>query len=381
MTPTQLFRVAIIHPWLPQYRAPFFSLLRQQAKERDILVDVYYGSPPPEWRQRMDAVDLPFAVQLPTRFYALRNRYLSKKSLKPVLAGERRYDLVVMEQAVRNLESYWLLARMRGRIAFWGHGRTYTKQVSGAQEALKSWMTRRGEWFFGYTQSGVDAVVEAGFPASRTTVVANAIDTSSLVSGLANVREDDIAEFRKRMDLGERVALYIGGLDASKRVDMLVASARLAHQRNKKFRLLVIGAGDEADTVRRACEECEGIIYLGPLFGAERDLALRSSSILMMPGRVGLVAVDSLASGLPIVTTDWPYHAPEFEYLTPGRNCLVTEDSVDAFVTGVLELLNDDERRHQMALAARSTASSYSIEAMSANFLEGLVGYRSVALP
>jgi hypothetical protein len=38
-----------------------------------------------------------------------------------------------------------------------------------------------------------------------------------------------------------------------------------------------------------------------------------------MPGRVGLVAIDALALGLPVHTTDFGFHAPEIEFLQPGE--------------------------------------------------------------
>jgi hypothetical protein len=41
---------------------------------------------------------------------------------------------------------------------------------------------------------------------------------------------------------------------------------------------------------------------------------------IVMPGRIGLVAVEALVLNIPIVSTDYPHHAPEAEYLKLGAS-------------------------------------------------------------
>ena len=237
-------RVAIIHPWFPQYRREFFERLVGRAALEGIRVDVFHGDPPPEWQERGDAVETDYARALPTRFIPVRGRSLVLKDLTAV----RRtgpYDLIVVEQAVRNLETYRLLAGS-GRLAFWGHGRTYTESVSRAQERLKQWLTRRGEWFFSYTPGGVQAVTAAGFDSARTTVVQNTLDTTALKADLAAVTDGEVADFRRAHGLTAHTALFIGGLDAPKRIPFLLAAADVAHARDPRFRLVIAGKGAHA---------------------------------------------------------------------------------------------------------------------------------------
>lgn len=367
-----MLKVAIIHPWFPQYRAPFFESLIRQANENNITVDVYFGSPPPEWGERGDSVTAAYATHLPTRFVQIGSKSLTLKSLKK-FTSQGPYDLVVVEQAVRNLETYsLLLGRHRNRIAFWGHGRTYTERVGKRQEALKRWLTLRGKWFFSYTEGGVRAVVDAGFLQEQTTVVQNSIDTRQLQEDIKATPSSDITSFKKRMDLRGKTALFIGGLDHAKRLPFLLKAAQLCHERDSEFRLIVIGDGSERDLIEKAASDNSWLLYLGRAHGASKAQALASADIMMMPGRVGLVAVDSFASGLPIVTTHWPYHAPEFEYLRDGRNSVVTSDDVAIFADGTLSLLHDDDRLTLLSKGARESACQYSLEQMTTNFLGGL---------
>ena len=49
---------------------------------------------------------------------------------------------------------------------------------------------------------------------------------------------------------------------------------------------------------------------------------------MWIPGRVGLVAVDALAMGLPVHTTRYPYHAPEIEFLAENEVAFLGPDPV-----------------------------------------------------
>ena len=84
--------------------------------------------------------------------------------------------------------------------------------------------------------------------------------------------------------------------------------------------------------------------YRGPVFGDETaaDL-LRQSTLLLMPGLVGLAVVDSFATGCPLVTVDLPFHSPEIEYLENGVNgvCLPAGTTPTAYAEAVVELLGD----------------------------------------
>lgn len=367
-----MLRVAIIHPWFPQYRAPFFEELVARAADYDIAVDVYYGSPPPEWGERGDSVTASYATHLPTRFLRLGSKSLALKSLKP-FEKQSPYDLVVLEQAVRNVETFaLLLGRHRNRLAFWGHGRTYTERVGMPQEALKRWLTRRGQWFFSYTAGGAEAVKSAGFHKERITIVQNSIDTKRLQDEIKSTSESEKASFKKRLNLKDKTAVFMGGLDEAKRLPFLLKAAEICHEKDPDFRLIVLGDGSQRHIIEKAARENNWLLYLGRAFGAAKAVALASSDLMMMPGRVGLVAVDSFASALPIVTTDWPYHAPEFEYLRNGHNCVVTIDDEAAFANEVLHLLDDKELLGALSSGTSYSAQQYSLEQMTHNFLAGL---------
>jgi glycosyltransferase involved in cell wall biosynthesis len=363
--------VAIVHPWFPQYRAEFFHQL-QELCGPTIDLDVYHGDPPPEWRERGDAVRAPGVTRLPTRFFRLGGRSLSLKDFRPIARG--KYDLIVLEQAIRNLETFILLAgpRSGNRIAFWGHGRTYTLAKSAGEERLKMGLTRRAKWFFAYTGGGARHVVANGFARDRVTVVNNSIDTAGLRRDLDNVDSRALRRFESDHGLRGKTAIYLGGLDESKRLPFLLDAAAIAHQRDPDFRLLVVGDGAQRNLVKAFASDNPWAVYLGRRFGADRALPLKAAQVMVMPGRVGLAAVDSFAAEVPIITTDWPLHAPEYEYLRPGLNAVVTRDDSGAYVQGLVDVLNDPSALEKLRLGCAEASGIYSVEQMARNFFEGL---------
>lgn len=364
-------KVAIIHPWLPQYRVDFFKQLIAAGAMRNIEINVFFGATPPEWKAREDSGASDGFTQLSTRFWTLRNRSINWKSIRGI-RDLKSYELIIVEQAVRNIETYELLLR-RAPLAFWGHGRTHTLRVSAAQDRFKQWLTRKSKWFFAYTQGGKDSMIQAGMEPAKITVVQNSIETAQLHDDVFSLDKNALSEFGRTHDLRGKTALYIGGLDASKRIPFLLRSAEIAARLDSDFRLLIAGTGDERQLIEEAISKYPFVTYLGAVFGQEKALSMASAQVIAMPGRVGLVAVDSFATLTPIVTTEWEWHSVEFEYLEPGNNAIVTENDVDSYARGLIETLQNRELLLSLQLSCGQARNIYTMDAMVANFMDGVL--------
>ena len=376
-------KLAIIHPWLPQYRVNFFERLLDELQSTNIDCQVFYGETPPEWTARNDRGASPRIESLPTKFYGLGSRTVSHKRVGTILNSQPEYSHIIVEQAVRNLETYDLLIRAalnrRTKVGMWGHGAYYTKSPSIMQTKVMNNLTRRSDWFFSYTEGGRKRLVDNGYAAGRSTVVQNSTDSSQLTLDLAAIAPRDVSNFRDSLGLTNKVGMYLGGLDEAKRVGFLLETILLALRTDADLSFLVAGGGADADLVRAAAAKEPRLVYCGPLFGEDKAVALRSASVLLVPGRVGLVAVDSLVAGVPIVTTSWPYHAPEFEYLRPNETCVVSTNNVNAYVHELLSLLGDETTLKAMSDSCKSDGSQYSTESMVGRFAEGVRGWRDAS--
>jgi glycosyltransferase involved in cell wall biosynthesis len=368
-------RVLIVQPYIPFYRIAFFQGLRRELARHGIELTVAAGTPDRSQALRLDAVEDGVAVSLPTRQVALAGRKLVLRRL-----GRRAatFDLVVVEQALRNLDAYELAARrlLRGRptLALWGHGRTYVRRRSTVEEWALTRLTGFADWFFAYTRGGARHVINRGFPPQRVTVVQNTIDTLALIHLRAALSEIETASLARQLRLGSGpTALYLGALDPSKRIPWLLRAAEELARRISGFTLLVAGGGELAGLVARRAGKEAWLRYVGFADDRTKVSLAGLSRALLVPGSVGLVAADSFALGVPIVTTTWPYHGPEFEYLESGANALVTPDDLTAYVDAAARLLSDGELHAHLVHGCARSATVYTLEAMIGNFAAGIL--------
>jgi glycosyltransferase involved in cell wall biosynthesis len=367
-------RVVILQEYVPQYRVPFFELLRDKGLECGIDIRVASGDAGSSLANRNDASSLSFGIPIQQVERQIAGRRVVVRRISHAIAGA---DLVILEQARRNVDAYRLLPSRRRNgplVALWGHGKDFTRPTTLLDRRLSRWLTSKADWFFAYTAAGMNYVVADGFSSYKTTVVQNSIDSSALQESIERVTQFELERFAATHDLRGKTALFIGALDESKRLGFLRDAAIDAHRQEPNFRLLLAGDGGMRPQVEEWAGAFSWMEYLGPLTGHEKAVALASSDVLSMPGRVGLVAVDSFAAGIPIVTTDWPWHAPEFEYLENGRNAIVTLDDSASYTEDLLRGLRDPDVLKVLRKAARSDCHKYSVETMSNNFIEGIRG-------
>lgn len=369
-------KLLIVQPAVPAYRVAFFDKLIQQL--RALGVDTLVVTGGYEHEERADKTQNPWSVQVPDR---LADRF-QRVRWRRWSAAAHRPDLVVAEQAIKNLESYPLLARQRlggPRVAMWGHGRSYSTSQGPAAAALKQFLTRRCDWFFAYTQAGADHVVQHGFPRTRVSVLNNTINTETLEADLARITTDDVEAFQRRHALTTgRTALFLGGVDAAKGIDFLLQSARAAERLLPGFVLLVGGAGQDLPKVQAAQAAGAPVRALGRLDGIEKALALRTADVLAIPEWIGLVAVDSLVAGRPIVSTNHPSHSPEHEYLTPGVTAVFADHEVGAYATAMTDLLGAVAHLRAMQSRCREDADQYTLDRMVDSFTEGVLAWDEI---
>lgn len=358
-------RVTILQEYVPAYRVPLFAAIRAVADARGIEVKIAAGEPNGFMSARGDADATAVDVQVKQREVS----FLGKRIVfRKVFSLYRGSDLVVVEQARRNVDVYAALIRWPTKVAMWGHGRDFTKNPGLILLAIQKALTTRARWFFGYTPESVDAVIDMGFPASRTTVLWNSTDTTKLRADLANVSELEVEEFRNG---SSHVALFVGGLDASKRLDLLIAASDAIADRVAGFKLVIGGAGALREMLSRASASRPWVHLAGPLAGHKLAIALKGADVMVMPGRVGLVAVDALVAGLPLVTTTWPLHGPERAYLDES-NSVTADQTPTAYASAVVDLLNSADRIKDLRAGCEEPASRLSVEAMAERFVDGI---------
>jgi glycosyltransferase involved in cell wall biosynthesis len=212
-----------------------------------------------------------------------------------------------------------------------------------------------------------------GVEARCITVVQNTIDTDGLMQDAAGITVKQLEQLRDDLELDPGpVAIFCGGMYAEKRIDFLLEAANNIRKSISGFQLLLLGAGSESEKVSNFCSRHSWAKYIGPKFGAQRVPYFMLADVLMMPGLAGLVVLDSFALGVPMITTAFPFHSPEIEYIEAGVSGLVTENNMEAYCAGVEAVLRDSDLRGSMRSRCLEMARKYTLQAMVANFADGV---------
>jgi L-malate glycosyltransferase len=351
-------RVLIVQELLPDYRIPFFEGLYKRLGT--VGIDVVAAS--------IASRDAAWHRQATLRTHSLGRRSVTWHQQLPALDA---FDLVITEQANRHLSLYRLLFRRlhsrTQRLALWGHGANLQANpgpLTDVLEAVKRGYSRLPDWWFAYTEGSAERVRRLGFPGERITVVGNAVDTTPHMAAI------EAGPTR----VPDQVA-FIGTLHKDKRLDYLMQAADAIHDHRPGFRLLVAGDGPELARLQAVYWPREHVVFLGRTSAEQNADLLAASQLLLMPGLVGLVAVESLAAGCPIVTTGEALHSPEFEYLRDGANCRVVPPgasprdyagAVEALMSSPLRL--DDFRR-----TCLEDAKHHTLDAMIDAFAAGVM--------
>ena len=294
---------------------------------------------------------------------------------KAVVRKTRAADLVVCELSSGSLENYTQALRHKHGLASWGHGYATTTKPHRLDTALERWLMRRSNVFFAYTERGRQRAKEFGLSDSRIVVLQNTVDTTGLQAAMDQVSANSTMGTPDDWNLGtdDSVCVFLGALDRSKRLDFLLAASEVIFREMPSFRLVIAGDGPERDFVKRAVSERPYLRYVGRVGDLEKASLAATARLMLNPGRVGLTAVDSFVMRTPMVTTYWPLHAPEFDYLINDENAVIVNDSVEDYARAVLDLLHDQEKLAKLKAGCSATASEMTMESLVERFSAGIL--------
>ena len=367
-------KVIIFYRFLPQYRIEFYNLLRQKLLEYDIELSLIYSKLKNENSSRGDEVSIDWAIY--KQNLAIK---VGKFELlwQPYLADIKGKDLVIVEQANKLLINYLLMIKRRFsklKVAYWGHGLDQQANPNSLTNKFKKLIINQADWWFSYTEGVKKIVSGCGFPEEKNTVVQNAIDTSYLQTAYDSITAPEIRAVKKRLGISsENVGIYCGAIYKEKRISFLLQAAQEIRKEIKDFQLIIIGSGPEVELVQKFSSDNVWVHYLGTKFGLERVIYFKISKLFLLPGAVGLAVLDAFSMKTPMITTNYPYHGPEVEYIVDYKNGVVTENTLEAYVNQVIRIMKDNNKLNLLIEGCKNAASKYTIDAMVNNFTEGIL--------
>lgn len=282
-------------------------------------------------------------------------------------------DGVVVGHLGSSIDTYLAILdarRHQTRVGLWGHIKSYVHDGHPLDLALEKWQLRRSNHVFAYSPGGRDYAVAAGVPREHITTVMNTTDTTLLAQERRSLSQTDVQDYLSAHGLKPgRTLAYIGGLDASKRIAFMAHTLELLWLSDPDIKVLVGGAGSQSDLLKTAVSRGQ-VLMKGYVDPPEQAVMAAAAEALIMPGRIGLAAVDALVLGIPILTTSWRYHAPESEFLTEGESRFTSEDDPYSYARMIRNFLRN---KNGLVFGHKADWNYPTIDSMVDNFHDGVV--------
>lgn len=359
-------RVVFIQKFVPHYRLPFFERVRDSFAAQGIQFVLLYCEPDPYENSKVQMVYPDWGVRVKTRHFSVFGRYLYWANLSKEL---KKGDLVIVEHAAKLLNNYPLfVARQLGwlKMGYFGHGENFQPTTELRLSAfVKKLMLRRVDHWFAYTEVSRQSLLRQSVDESVITVVNNSLAPS------------------KNSILGEQPpepfsCVYIGGLYSLKLLPLLIEASALVAAKLPEFKLYIVGEGPDKSFIEESAKLYPWLKVKGALYSDERDKILAKCTAILMPGLVGLIAIDSFQFQRPIITSNAGEHSPEIAYLSDEHNCLI-DSGINGDVTAasyshaVLRFLNDSALQGRLRDNCKESADKYSVERMANSFVSAVI--------
>lgn len=191
-----------------------------------------------------------------------------------------------------------------------------------------------------------EELADQGFAPERVFVAPHGAD--------APPEADDRGDPTRRRDLGvnEPYVLFVGTVEPRKGVPALLAAFAGLRAGHPDLSLVVAGwrGWGRVDGLDAA-----GVVRTGPVGGEDLDALYRGAALLAYPSRYegfGLPVLEAMARGCPVVTSA----AASLPEVAGDAAVLVDPDDPDALAAGIESLLDDPDRRRDLADRGRRRA-------------------------
>ncbi len=352
--------------FVPHYRLPLFELLKAKLEAKGIEFLLIYGPPDPYEGSKVKMVYPEWGVKVDSKIFKIFGRYLYWQGVPFKI---KKGDVVIVEQAAKLIDNYFLFFLEQinvVRMCYFGHGQNFQdKYELKISKKIKQLMVSRVSKWFAYTDMSVKSLLAQGVSESKIVSVNNTLAFSSSMS------ESEVTRDSHKF-------IYIGGLYKDKRIEFLLESAAKVRSINDNFELHIVGDGPLKNLAENFAKSNSWCTYHESVYGDERDKLLFESTAILMPGLVGLVAIDSFHFACPIITTDCGQHSPEYVYLENRLNSLILPDegTTGSYAELIREYLDNKELADTVRQGCRDSANFYNIEDTVEKFFNGIADIR-----
>lgn len=307
--------VLLVQPIYAHYR---FGTLRKLSESESLRFSFAAGSTLPS-----EEVGVFENSALPTG-RSLRNLWVGKVLWQRGLLSQiwsMQPSAVILPGSVHYLSSWAgaILSRIRGhKVLFWTTG--WHRPESGGKRLLRLSFYKLAHHLLLYNERSAAIGVAQGYPNARMTVVYNS-QQSPPASAAHQATEDDKFILSKCSEEIVPTLVAVARLNQVKRFDLLIRATATLAASGTHVKVVIAGDGAERNSLIELAKSLHvDLTLLGAIYDDGRLSQLYASAALtVVPGAVGLTAIQSLQHGVPVISHSNPdSQVAEWEAIQPG---------------------------------------------------------------
>jgi glycosyltransferase involved in cell wall biosynthesis len=266
-------------------------------------------------------------------------------------------DALIVEANPRYLSTpsaiKWMHKRGR-KVLGWGLG---SPPVNGIRRQSRITFIGQFDGMISYSQRGADEYAALGFPREKIFVAHNSVSPKPT------------SKVERRMSNDQPVLLFVGRLQARKRVDSLL---RACAEMESKPRLIIVGDGPERSALQTLAK---GIYPTAEFIGAKHGVELRpyfeQADLFVLPGTGGLAVQEAMSYGLPVIVAKGD--GTQDDLVRQKNGWQIPPEDYDVLVSTMKNALSDMARLREMGRESfRIVAEEINIQKMAETFVTAL---------
>jgi glycosyltransferase involved in cell wall biosynthesis len=299
--------------YAPHYRLNVFKTI-----SAEIDADFFFGNSLPSKIKKLDYLELRNTHEVKS-YWFFNGVYWMTGVLNLLFKPYKQYIITGQINCITN----WIfipLAKIFGKkVYIWNHG-WYGKETKG-EIIIKKVYYKLVSGFFLYGEYACNLMKKQGYNSSKLNVVYNSLDYFKSIELRNKLVKTNV--FRARFNNNFHTLIFIGRLQAVKKLDMLIDAVIQLNERGLRLNLVFVGDGSEKEALEKKVQKeklCSQVWFFGSCYDEEIiSNLIYNADLSVSPGNVGLTAVHSMSYGTPVIThNDFKNQMPEFEVITSG---------------------------------------------------------------
>ena len=361
----EYLKIVLLQSVVPKYREDLFSEVAAQAKKDGNQFEIWASKPSKDFEKRgtTSSQNIFREIQIAQNSnIGLSWQYLPWKDLI-------KADVVIVSDNLRCLSNIFAIALrkfLKRPIGTWGHGVNYqANSTSRLLQSLRLSIINSADATLVYTKKSYVDLIKSGFNHDKISISENTTDHQS--SQDLHAEHSEVLAFRARHCLDKNpCVIFLGSWHKNKNPQTIIDYGNALFAKDPGIKVIVIGGGD----VEAFRNKYPWLIYLGPLFGREKYIALFAARCLVISGMAGLNIVDAIHAKLPIIATKIKGHSPEIDYLKNNKNGYLITNNLEELVNSSIYLCRNPSIQIMMALENESLISRLTVPEVANNIYQ-----------